>query len=694
MTRRPKHYFLNSSAALTATVADPESYVRPIRPHLSVLTHPVLALAAVLLVLMLGLPLVWLKGRPAYYTESSIYVAPHFLKNLEVDQEFELPSNTQYRQFVQQQMRTVNRYDIVAEAFRRLAHRRDLWQREGENKELAILRLQRDLVIRAVSDTYQFTVGLENSTPEGLAKVINAVVDEYIETTKRETVFGAQKRISELASERSQLKTEIERDLDRRAQISQLLGVSVFSNNFPNLYDRILVGIKQALARARQERFAAESAAASFVATENPEADVAVASYARADASKDASFTSIQSDLNRRKAELIGKRSSLSNKHPGWIAIDVELRENKRVLRETYEALVDQRKSVLIGQRRAVAFEKTRLEKLLEQEVAQQAAQASSYTALYQEALQLGLDVERARRRLDAVEDRLDFLNLEAQAPGFVRIFSRARTPIFPIRGGRLKYALMVLFGACLLGVAIPTARDFWDTRVHSIEDLEGFLGIPAMGEVGDFAHSATDRVRDQVRRIAAILEHQCGDVESAVVAFTAAQRGMGSTTITLRVTQELERMGVRVAATEANALNRDPRFKTEGVNSRVSLFGQGGEADGPYLANLNDAPRQLRAIAENLDLLLVDAPPLSDSADADFLVRKADCLVIVVEAHRTTKDTLRHLRDRIQRIQPRRLGVILTRVRAQDAPLLRALRSMARLVRGTAKLRVRLRPA
>jgi len=87
-----------------------------IKPLVSLRAHPRAALGVALAVLALGLPVAWLKGAPKYHTEATVQVAPRYMKNLRDDQEVVFESNSQYRQFVEQQVETVRRYDILQRA--------------------------------------------------------------------------------------------------------------------------------------------------------------------------------------------------------------------------------------------------------------------------------------------------------------------------------------------------------------------------------------------------------------------------------------------------------------------------------------------------------------------------------------------------------------------------------------------------
>jgi hypothetical protein len=91
-----------------------------------------------------------------------------------------LESNSQYREFVQQQVKTINRFDIVFAALQKLGDKRFLWQNRKEPDRIAAERLQGTLEIKPVPDTYQITVGLEGKKSEGLAEVVNAVVESYL----------------------------------------------------------------------------------------------------------------------------------------------------------------------------------------------------------------------------------------------------------------------------------------------------------------------------------------------------------------------------------------------------------------------------------------------------------------------------------------------------------------------------------
>lgn len=86
---------------------------RPLRTLLNCERHWRWGLDAACIAFVLGLTLVWIKGQIQYAAEGTFQVFPTHQKNLQIDKELEIHSNSQCRDFVTQMMRTVVRRDIV-----------------------------------------------------------------------------------------------------------------------------------------------------------------------------------------------------------------------------------------------------------------------------------------------------------------------------------------------------------------------------------------------------------------------------------------------------------------------------------------------------------------------------------------------------------------------------------------------------
>ena len=207
--------------------------------------HKFVAFLVVMLVIAAGLPLAWIKGTPRYATTAVIFVSPHFVANLQDGKEIDPKSDSQYHEYIQENARTINRFDIVTEALRKLGSRKSVWVEPNETMDHAAERLQGALEIQPVPDTYQITVTLESKRRDGIADLVNAVTTTFIERAKSEEFYASDERVRNLTLDRSRIEQEIRDKQARRLEIAQELGVSSFTENFVNPYDRLLVKRKK-----------------------------------------------------------------------------------------------------------------------------------------------------------------------------------------------------------------------------------------------------------------------------------------------------------------------------------------------------------------------------------------------------------------------------------------------------------------
>ena len=94
---------------------------RGIKPLLSLRKHYRVSMVIWLVVILIGLPVAWIKGQSFYGAEAIFQVSPNYMKNLSSDKEIEFQSNTQYREFGNHLSNTVTRYDVVQRALNKLA---------------------------------------------------------------------------------------------------------------------------------------------------------------------------------------------------------------------------------------------------------------------------------------------------------------------------------------------------------------------------------------------------------------------------------------------------------------------------------------------------------------------------------------------------------------------------------------------
>ena len=66
--------------------------------------------------------------------------------------------------------------------------------------------------------------------------------------------------------------------------------------------------------------------------------------------------------------------------------------------------------------------------------------------------------------------------------------------------------------------------------------------------------------------------------------------------------------------------------------------------------------------------LMLTDTAPLTVSAEAEYMARRADCTILVIESAKTTRAQLRAAATSLQRLNAAAVGFVLNRVSLANA--------------------------
>ena len=353
-----------------------------------------------------------------------------------------------------------------------------------------------------------------------------------------------------------------------------------------------------------------------------------------------------------------------------------------------FDKVLSNYSAMLVNERTADSYKASRVEQKLSEEVEKQASQASWYTENYQEGLALGLEIDRARKRLASIEDRVNFLSLERRAPGFVRIFSKAQPPDLPIKGGRKKLFVMFLAGGLFLGLIAPIAIDFLDPRIQSPADAAKVLGFAPLAWLMDKQDAGEFFAREQIYRLANRLAQDREQNNSRIFAFTSVKARGGTTTIVTETAAALTHLGLPCLAVEANAYRADPRYRDPRARGLTVVLNGNRDMAEAIVPGSDDFPDHipigdlnndrtipdiqnlisvLKQAAENYPLVLVDLPPLLVSVDAETIARNADVTVLVVEATAVTSGELKRALQTLERQRPAAVAAVLNRVRLDD---------------------------
>ena len=678
----------------SASVGNPPSGSK-INVVASLRKHPKVALWTALIVVLLGVPVAWILGTPKYSATAVIYVSPRFIANLADGNAQKFDSMEQYKEYVQQNIKTINRFDIVVEALKRLGAAQSVWVKPNESLDRAAARLQGALIIEGVPDTYQITITLGGPHKAGLAELVNSVADTYLEKAKAEEFFGSDQRVQTLVGDRTRLQEEIAGKQARRMALAQELGVSSFTDNDLNPYDRLLVTAKEAQSEAQKNAIQANTRLAVFDEKRHSGGKEALRAFALVEANKDPVLSSLITGLNARRAQVLASLSGLSADHPGRRAAERELADIEEERQSALQGEVDSLSRMILDQRTAEAYQAKRVEEQLTAEVERQTSQASWFTHGYQEGIQLGLDVDEARKAEDSLQQRIDYFALERSAPGFVRLFSAARPPDQPVKGGRKLFMAAFLMLAMVLAIAIPVGIDVIDPRLRSPSQVESLLGFPLTGWLMEKQQAGDAFQREQMLRFANRIAQDKQTNQSRIFAFTSVKSHGGTSSIVLETASALRTLGVRALALEANAYHNDDRYSrlhscglAAVLNGNRHLHAEivfsdgelpdripvGEIAAGASLPDVKNLEGLLHQAIVDYDVLLIDAPPILVSVDAEIIAGLSDVTVLVIEAESVTKEELRRAAKSLERLRVRAISSLFNRVRSDEATGLAAI--------------------
>jgi len=678
----------SQGTASTPPADQPNLATGAFMPVVSLRRHWRIGLIVAVVAAIISLSLAWFKGNQyVYTTTATLYVAPRFVNILQESKEVEIASYQQFRQFIEHQALTVGRFDILSEALKRMGEKRKVWQLPSETDRQAAERLIGALKVVAIKDSYLITVNLESSVQEGLADLVNSIVDTFIEKVQSEEFFYARDaRLGNLREHRKQVEDNILEKSEQRTKIAQELGVTTFTDAGPNPFDQLLLDIQTALANAQRARLEAES---NLVVYEDAHGRVnhdALAAAIFELLSKDAGLNTIKGNFQGRRSKFLEQISGLDNDHPLKRKVDHELKELDDELNKALKDASDQVGKAFLDGRRTEAQKARRLEQDIKQQLEAHLQKASWFANRYNEALALSTEIQRGRRQLDTVDNRIEYFEMESHAPGFVRVESYARPPEKPIKGGRKKRMSISLLVSMLLGLVVPIAIDMADRRIKNANQAQKILGYPPLAALFEPSDDIEVRrvITDQKRRLSLALNRERLRRDTRVLLLTSVKPAAGVTGLAFDLALEFAEMGIKVLVIETNPLKPDHRYvAAEFQTGLLDLLSDGGSPEAAiapatgflpdrisvgipfnrFLFSYNKLCEILDTLKTRYDVILLDAPPIMLSADTEFLCGVADLTLLLIGAGQVQPGELRRTMGILQKVDPPAISFIVTHI-------------------------------
>lgn len=308
---------------------------------------------------------------------------------------------------------------------------------------------------------------------------------------------------------------------------------------------------------------------------------------------------------------------------------------------------------------------------------------------------------ERAQEIADTyaeVFDEFADLRLEPTTQAQVTIADPAPLPSSPARPKPTVYTIIAALLGLAVGLGLAFLREQLDKRIRTADEVErGFeppiLGrIPARGRGGQ----GSQAFAEAFRTLRTNLQFARGGVPPRSVAITSGRAGEGKTTAVVSLAKAAAEVGMRVVAVEGDmrlpslqrALMPDreeplwpglSNYLVEAAalddivheTSVPNLYVVPAGPPPPSPSSLLEVRRATSLIPEllrDVDLVVVDTPPISVAADAAIMATWTDGVLVMVDLSSSTFHGVENALRQIQAVHATTLGFVVNRDRSAAA--------------------------
>jgi polysaccharide biosynthesis transport protein len=566
--------------------------------------------------------------------------------------------------------------------------------------------LQGRLTVKQINETRLIEIRFKHADPQVAAKVLNAISDAFVYSNLERKTETSDKAGDFLQKRIVELQTEIRGGEERLINYAKNHQIISLDANQNTVVDR-LSGLNRQLLEAENERKVAEAAYRASLAPGAAEA------LAEGSAKQAGEAETKMTGLRQKRAELLVE---YKEKYPEIQAIDQQIdlldkqiKESRNRATSTVTTNLETRYRQTLAREQSLkaAFEKQRGETLTQNEA------AVNYRIIQQE-------IETNKGLLEGLLQRnKENEVIMAGTPNNIHVVDYATIPKSPVGPKRLQGVALAILVALVFGIALARYLDYLDDTIHSSDDVEKMLRLPALAVIPAIAGATRRRMLSTVTalqkrngngshpelllnteaasplaeayrhlRTSILLSSAGGAPQTLLV--TSSQPAEGKTTTAVNTALILEQTGATVLVIDADM--RRPRIHSifdlsnkrglstilaskmseaevldlikQHEDSGVYVLPSGAIPPNPAELIGSEAMQRLITLLKGkFTHIVLDSPPIAHFTDSVLISSLVDGVLLVVHGDHASRGIVRRSRQVLQDVGAKIFGVVLNNV-------------------------------